>query len=360
MGPDPPPARTGEVVSSLQLARMPGSSIAAGSAAAWVTDFLNAAYYAHPPADRLPADLRLAHGILATRWHREARRLGVRDLPAFARAWTGLRLSAEGGRGRLDRAGLLQGAAELLGAWFPPAWADPARRAHGIAFESVAERARFVPAARLHGSALAQLTPPEAPSARRQRSTYPAVELPDAEAALALLLDPARWPDIGSGGGRFTAVRPGGLEGQTFEIEVALETVPRAPVFTRGYVTCTALWLAGDPVLLASVRALDALVPGEVLPDGAEPLAHVELTTHAGHFLGRALSHLVVFRTRDGRAYIRDAGEWDPLPLPLAAAYAGGGAAAQHAFWGPEDPQRSMLVQLARVSAAGGLGPPPA
>ena len=340
---------------SLQLARMPGSSIAAGSAAGWVTDFLNAAYYAHPRDERDPADLRLAHGILATRWHREARRLGARDLPAFARAWTGLRLSAEGGRGRLTGEALLEGAAELLGPWFPQAWADPARRAHGIAFETAAERERFVPASRLHGAALAELTPPEAPSARRQRSTYPAVELPDPEAALALLQDPARWPDIGSGGGRFTAVRPGGLEGQTFEIEVVLEPVPRAPVFTRGYVTCTALWLAGDRVLAPSVRALDSLVPGEVLPPGAEPLAHVELTTHLGHFLGRALSHLVAFRTADGRAYIRDVGEWDPLPLPLAAAYAGGGAAAQHAFWGPEDPQLSMLVQLARVSAAQAL-----
>jgi hypothetical protein len=341
------------MLDSLQLVRMPGSSIAAGSAAGWVTDFLNAAYYAHPHDDRDPADLRLAHGILATRWHREARRLGARDLPAFALAWTALRLSADGGRGRLTGEALLEGAAELLGPWFPEAWADPGRRAHGIAFETEAERRRFVPASRLHGSALAELTPPEAPSARRRRSTYPAVELPDPGAALALLQDPARWPDIGSGGGRFTAVRPGGLEGQTFEIEVVLDAVPRAPVFTRGYVTCTALWLEGDRVLGPSVRALDSLVAGDVLPPGAEPLAHVELTTHAGHFLGRAISHLVAFRTVDGRAYIRDVGEWDPLPLPLAAAYAGGGAAAQHAFWGPDDPQLSMLVQLAEVSAAG-------
>ena len=128
------------MLDTLQLARMPGSSIAAGSSAGWVTDFLNAAYYAHPRHERHPAELRLAHGILATRWHREARRLGARDLPAFARAWTALRLSADGGRGRLTGEALLEGAAELLGPWFPEAWADPARRAHGIAFETAAER----------------------------------------------------------------------------------------------------------------------------------------------------------------------------------------------------------------------------
>ena len=51
--------------------------------------------------------------------------------------------------------------------------------------------------------------------------------------------DTSRWPDFGCAGGRFTALRSGGLEGQTFEIEVVAHPAPRTPVFTRGYVTAT-------------------------------------------------------------------------------------------------------------------------
>ncbi len=60
------------------------------------------------------------------------------------------------------------------------------------------------------------------------------MRLPDPAAALALLRDPATWPDIGCAGGRFTALRSGGLPVQTFEIEVVAEPTPRSPVFTRG------------------------------------------------------------------------------------------------------------------------------
>mgnify|MGYP000055250922 CR=1 FL=1 len=304
---------------------MPGSSIAAPTAVGWVTDFLNAAFYARPVAEREVADLRLAFGILTTHWQRRGRRLGVLDLAAFARAYTGLRL---GGGLRLDGRALRTGAERLLGPWFAAAWEDPARRRHGIAFETVREAERFVPAQRLQDAALGPLTPPRAPD------------------------DPARWPDMGCAAGRFTALRPGGLRGQTFEIEVALEAVPRAPVFTRGYVTVTQAWEAGDPVLERSVAALSVLAGEEVVPSGGRPLAHLELTTHSGHFLGRAISHLVLGEHAGGRGWVRAVGEWDPLPLPQAMAYRGGGEAAQHAFWGPGDPERSMLEQLARVSAA--------
>ncbi len=330
----------------LPFVRSPGSSIAAPGAAGWVTDFLNAAYYARAPGERELADLRLALGVLTTRWQREGRRLGARDLPAFTRAYGALRLA---GRLRLDGPALLEGAGNLLGPWFAAAWEDPARRRHGVAFETVAEAERFVPAQRLQDAALGPLTPPREPQERRQRSTYPWVELPDAARAVALLEDPARWPDLASASGRFTALRPGDLDGQTFEIEVALEAVPRAPVFTRGYVTATAAWRAGDPVLEASVAALTRLVGEDVVPAGGRPLLHLELTTHAGHFLGRAVSHVLVGERAGGSGWARDVGEWDPLPLAQAAAYRGGGAAAQHAFWGPGDPERSMLVQLARA-----------
>lgn len=82
-----------------------------------------------------------------------------------------------------------------------------------------------------------------------------------------------------------------------------------------------------------------------LLPEGAETLGLVVMTTHEGHFLGRALSHLVLWRDGGG-TWIRDVGAWDPLPVYLAATYAAAGRAAQNDFWGPAAPTRSMLAQL--------------
>jgi hypothetical protein len=59
---------------------MSGSSLAGPDAAPWVTDFLNAAYYARLPGVRDIEDLKLAFAILATYWHRGGhRRLGLLD-----------------------------------------------------------------------------------------------------------------------------------------------------------------------------------------------------------------------------------------------------------------------------------------
>ena len=120
--------------------------------------------------------------------------------------------------------------------------------------------------------------------------------------------------------------------------------------FTRAYVTCTEVHLE-EPALERAARALGAHVP-EALPEGAAPLGLIQLTSHRGHFLGRAHSHLLLYR--DGGAdYIRDVGCWDRLPPHLSAAYAAAGRDAQHAFWGPEPAERSMLAQLARGSSRG-------
>jgi hypothetical protein len=336
------------VAGPVRIMRMGGSTIAAPGAAGWITDFLNAAYYARPADERDVDDLRLAICVLTTCWARRGgRRLGIRNLPAFHRAFGTARLRAGG---RLDRETLLEGAARLLGEWFPTAYADPARRAHGVAFESEGERAAFDPALRASRSALAPLDPPRAAPADRQWSTYPPVGLPDPEGALRFLCDPARWPDMGCAAGWFTAVRDGGLAGATFEIDVSAARVPRAPIFTRAYVTCTELHLGGPPL----EQAADALGEhvDEALPGGATPLAFVQLTSHHGHFLGRACSHLLVYE-RGGDGFIRDVGCWDPLPGHLSAAYATAGREAQQAFWGPEPADLSMLAQLARVSARG-------
>jgi hypothetical protein len=333
----------------VRIMRMGGTSIAAPAAAAWITDFLNAAYYARPAGAREVDDLRLATCVLATFWARRGgRRLGVRDLPAFHRAFGAERAAA---RGLLDRASLLRGGAALLGAWFPDAYADPRLRAHGIAFPSREEREAFDPGLRVARAGRGGLTPLEAPRelpAQRSWSTYPPVLLPDPDAALRFLADPARWPDMGCAAGRFTAVRRGALRGNTFEIDVSAALVPRAPMFTRAYVTCTALHRRGEP-LAGALAALGEHVP-EAVPDGAEPRVLIRLTSHRGHFLGRAHSHLVVY-AQEGVGYIRDIGCWDPLPAHLAAAYAAAGRDAQASFWGPEPEELSMLAQLARVTS---------
>src|SRR4051794_29878243 len=130
------------------FAKMAGSSIAGRDAAGWVTDFLNAAYYRRPAEERDVDDLRFAFGILTTHWYRSHpdRRLHLPDLVAFHRAFGPDRFSA---RGCLDREALERGAQKLIGDWFPEAYADDARRAWGMAFETVEERDAYDPEYRL-------------------------------------------------------------------------------------------------------------------------------------------------------------------------------------------------------------------
>jgi hypothetical protein len=333
---------------ALRFARMAGSSLAQPDAAGWVTDFLNAAYYARPPAERDVDDLRLAFGVVTTRWHRLGRRLRAYDVLAFHRAFGADRFLREP-RLRLTREQLLEGGERLLGGGFGAAWLDPARRAWGIAFEDAAARSAYEPERRLRDAALGPLTPPSAPAQRRHWSTYPPVALPSAEAAIATLSDPARWPDFGCALGRFTPLRSGGLTGQTFEIEVVAHPAPRTPVFTRGYVSATRL--LDDPGAIATVLDMAAVGLGEPpLPPGAAVRLLLELTTHRGHFLGPAVSRLVVWE-QDGAAFIRDIGEWDPLPAHLAVPFRLAGRAAQHSFWGGGAPEESLVHQLALAAA---------
>ena len=331
---------------ALRFARMAGSSLAAPDAAGWVTDFLNAAYYARPPAERDVADLRLAYGIVTTRWDRLGRRLRIYDAIAFhrafgvdrflrsprltlthdssARAARGCSATGSRTRGRTRRA-----AAGASRSPIPPA-APPTSPRSGCS-----------------DAALGRLSAPGAPEAQRHWSTYPAVPLPSADAAVATLSDTSRWPDFGCAGGRFTALRGGGLEGQTFEIEVVAHPAPRTPVFTRGYVTATGLHTEPDAIVERLGRAA---LDEPALPEGATPRLLLELTTHEGHFLGPAVSRLVVWE-EDGAAFIRDVGEWDPLPAHLAVPFRLAGRAAQVAFWGGGAPEASMLHQLALVVA---------
>ena len=204
---------------------MAGSSIAGRDAAAWVTDFLNAAYYRRPVDERDVDDLRFAFGVLTTYWYRDdpTRQLRVTDLPAFHRAFGAERFGTESRRGTLDREALERGAAKLIGDWFPEAYADDARRAWGIAFPTVAERDAYDPSHRLALAKLGELTAESAPLEEQVWHTYDAGR--DAvRRGRHRRADAAR--DVAGLRERDRALHAAAARraaGQTFEIEVAAE-----------------------------------------------------------------------------------------------------------------------------------------
>lgn len=339
----------------LRFARMGGSSIAGPSAAGWVTDFLNAAYYRRPPALRDVDDLRFAWAVLTTRWHQVGHRLSGPDVAAFHRAFGRERFldDVRSPRGTLDREQLETGAARLLGDWFPRGWRDAALRGWGIVFPTAEKKAAYRPEQRLRHAALGELTPPVAPGREQIWHTYAPVTVASADAVAAALSAVETWPDYASEIGRFTPLRSTGLRGQTFEIEVIGQPTSRTPLLLRGYVTVTDLVTADAP---AALRAYcdelndhmarfgrDEPAP---LPAGAEPLLALDLTTHEGHFMGNARNRLLLYRD-GGRDFLRAAGTWDPMEWHLEQVYERAGRYAQHAFWGLESPEESMLHQIA-------------
>jgi hypothetical protein len=348
--------------SAVRFARMSGSSIAGPGAAPWITDFLNAAYYRRPSEDRDVDDLRLAFAIVTTRWYRQGgRRLQPPDVLPFHAAFGRLRLSDKRSpRGTLDREQLLEGASRLLGDWFPAAYADDERRGWGIAFATTDEKAAYDPDMRMRLAQLGPLAPAGERGAQVITHTYPPVEVPAADAVIGALAQPETWPDYASAIGRFTPLRPGGLAGQTFEIEVAAGTDAGRPVFQRGYVTITrAVSQEDEGELRAYVDAVNEALArnGEepAVPEGAEPVFAFDLTCHEGHFLGRGNNRLLLYRA-DGRTLVRAAGTWEEMPWHIASAYALAGREAQHAFWGQGQVEElSMLHQIGkRLSTAAG------
>jgi hypothetical protein len=343
---------------------MVGSSIAAKNSTDWVLHFLNSAYYAKSEDERDLDDLRLAHSVLTTHWHRLGRRLRTTDVHRFHHAF---RIARDGGShypaGRLDREQLEGGAQELHGAWFLEAYADPERSGWGVAFETIGQRDAYRPEARLESGALAELSPPVSAPSDQAWLAYEPVEVPSAERVEAALRRTETWQDYGSEIGRFTAVRSGGLEDQTFEIEVVAEIVPHVPVFTRGYVTVTQILDRTDPAALeAYITGINATLAergqgAAAVPEGASPALVVELTTHNGHFIGNAISRLVLYED-DGTAYLRDVGSWDPMPWYIRLPYHIQGETAQHAFWGLGTPRQSMLHQIALATARHGRTAP--
>ena len=344
------------------LARMSGTSISAPDAVGWITDFLNAAYYARIAELRDVEDLRLAFSILTTRWHRLGhRRLHAPDVAAFHRAFGRARLgdTADSPRGTLTREQLFAGAQRLFGPWFAEAYLDDERRRYGIAFETIAERGAYKPEYRLRHAKLGDPTPPERPRGEQVWHTYNPVPIVSAQRTAAALLRPETWPDYASDLGRFTPVRSGGLLGQTFEIEVISALTPRTPAILRGYVSATRVLARDDDPdkLQAYAARLSELMvrfgrdQPAAYPEGCTPLLALCLDTHEGHFMGRGRNRLLMYEL-DGQAYLRAAGTWDDLPVTLEQAYRSAGRKAQEAFWGDERAESSMLHQIALRTAS--------
>jgi hypothetical protein len=345
----------------VQLARMSGTSISAPDAVGWVTDFLNAAYYARRPELRDVEDLRVAFAILTTRWHQLGhRRLHGPDVLAFHRAFFRERIldAAHTPRGRLDGEQLFAGAARLIGPWFHEAYLDDERRAHGIAFETLAKRDAYKPEYRLRHAKLGEPTPPVLPRNEQVWHTYNPVPIASASRTLAALARPETWPGYTSDLGRFTAVRSGGLAGQVFEIEVISALTPRAPAILRGYVSVNRFFTRADneaELEYYAARLSELMVrygrdQPPAYPPGCTPLAVICLDTHEGHFMGRGRNRLLAYEL-DGQDYLRAAGTWDDMPVTLEQAYRSQGRKAQQAFWGDERPESSMLHQIALRTA---------
>jgi hypothetical protein len=63
--------------------------------------------------------------------------------------------------------------------------------------------------------------------------------------------------------------------------------------------------------------------------------------------MGNGHNRLLLYAL-DGKAYVRAAGTWDPMPWHIKQAYESTGREAQHAFWGQGDAaELSLLHQLA-------------
>jgi hypothetical protein len=233
----------------------------------------------------------------------------------------------------------------------------PTLREEGRGIETAAERENYQPEIRLHNARLGSLSPPAAALPGQTWHTYPPVPIPGVDDLVSVLEATDTWSHFPTDVGRFTALRSGPLQGQTFEIEVIAELARHAPMLTRGYVTVTPVLDRSKPDALreqlAAMSANLATMPGDepaLLPPGARPTHVIELTTHTGHFLGRARNYLVLFEA-DDHAHVRTVGNWHPMPWYARLSYAYMGADAQRTFWGLESPQHSMLRQFARAAA---------
>jgi len=319
-------------------------------AAPWVTELLQAGYYALAPRRRALEHLRLVLATLTTYWYRKPGRVpvGASDLDAFRAAYGSEELgSARGLRGVLTRSQLELGARRLLGEWFVSCFGRPDCQGHGVVFESPAQRARYDPRARLALVQQALLDTPTADVRGLRWRRQPAVALGSERAALALLSAPESFPALACECGWLTALRAGGLAGQSFELDAVCFSAEGNPSFACAYLSVSAHESAEDlPALRDHCERLEQRLREDegdaaiILPYAARPLLAFELSAHAGQPLGDLTVSFVLY-ARDGRAWLSVAIGSEPRS----------GVSACDAwcsdFFGGGEPRRSLPHQLA-------------
>ena len=124
-------------------------------------------------------------------------------------------------------------------------------------------------------------------------------------------------------------------------------------MFTRGYVTATGLH--DDPATIAASSARRSSTSPRSPPGGDAAASLLELTTHGGHFLGAAVSRLVIWEDADGAALSATSAS-GTRSRPTSRSRSGWPAGRRSvAFWGGGAPEDSMLHQLGARRVAPGV-----
>ncbi len=210
-------------------------------AVGWVTHFLNASYYGASRPARDLQNARTAWTVLTTYWHQ----LGGGQLE-FGTCGDSITASAAPAH---PRAASTHADWSTATSWraAPVSCSGPGSKPRsgswtfglGVALRPPGTELTYEPEVRLRAAALGALSPPRAPLAEQTWHTYEPVPIPGVDDLVAVLEAADMWSHYATDIGRFTALRPGPLEGQTFEIEAIAELARHAPMRTRGYVTVT-------------------------------------------------------------------------------------------------------------------------
>ena len=308
------------------------------------------------PDERDVDDLRLAFGILTTRWHRLGRRLRAHDVARLPprvrrrRGFAGARAAL--GRSRASSCSRARSGCSAPGS--PTPTRDPARARLGHRVPRPPPSApRTSPSG---GSRDAALGRAHAAAARRREqagTTYPAVPLPSARRrARGARPSPRAGPTSAARSGASPPLRSGGLAGPDVRDRGRRASPRRARRCSRAAMSPRPRCSTTPAAIAAALEPAAAGLGGAAAAAGRDPAA-AAAADHARGPLPR-LCRVARGRVGAGRAPRSSAtsasGTRCPRTLPCPFRLAG--RAAQSSFWGGGAPEDSMLHQLALAADA--------